>query len=153
MFLRCKLSRLFLLVAFAIAGAGCAVPVTVPVPLAALRDDLDVASLRLAIGHSLAYLKKLPPERIVGAQPRLFMARELLDSLIAFDRLLDRWHCRGCLARAIAAAFEIVPSSAAAHETEVLFTGYYQPVIDGSLTPDKVAGGGKWSTVPTDNTQ
>ena len=133
MFLRCKLSQLFLCVAMAIAVAGCALPVTVPWP--ALSDDLDVASLRLAIGHGMSYLKKLPPERIVGEQPRPFTARELLDSLIAFDRLLDQWHCRDCLARAIAAAFEIIPSSAAAHEAEVLFTGYYQPVIDGSLTP------------------
>ena len=112
MFLRCKLSQLFLGVAVAIAVAGCALPVTVPWP--ALRDDLDVASLRLAIGHGMSYLKKLPPERIVGEQPRPFTARELLDSLIAFDRLLDQWHCRDCLARAIAAAFEIIPSSAAA---------------------------------------
>ena len=137
MFLRCKLSELFLFVAMAMAMAmavvGCALPVTMPVP--ALRDDLDVGSLRLAIGHSMSYLEKLPPERIVGAQPRPFTARQLLDSLIAFDRLLDQWHCRGCLARAIAAAFEIIPSSTGADEAEVLFTGYYQPVIDGSLTP------------------
>ena len=64
-----------------------------------------------------------------------FTARELLDSLIAFDGLLAHRQCRACLARAIAAAFEIIPSSAAAHEADVLFTGYYQPVIDGSLTP------------------
>ncbi|MGZ8479378.1 MAG: murein transglycosylase A [Candidatus Binatia bacterium] len=135
MFLRCKLSQLFLCVAMAmaIAVAGCALPVAVPAP--ALSDDLDVASLRLAIGHGIGYLEKLPPERIVGEQPRPFTAGELLDSLIAFDRLLDQWHCRDCLARAIAAAFEIIPSSAAAHQAEVLFTGYYQPVIDGSLTP------------------
>jgi membrane-bound lytic murein transglycosylase A len=133
MLLRCKLSLLILCVAMAIAVAGCALPVTVPAP--ALSDDLDVASLRLAIGHGIDYLKKLPAERIVGEQPRPFTARELLDSLIVFDRLLDQWHCRDCLARAIAADFEIIPSSAAAHEAEILFTGYYQPVIDGSLTP------------------
>ena len=115
----------------AVVVAGCAVSVTAP----ALDDDLDLASLRLAIAHSLAYLKKLPPERVVGVQPRAFTARELLDSLIAFDRLLAHSQCRTCLARAIAAAFEIIPSSAAANEADVLFTGYYQPVIDGSLTP------------------
>ena len=115
----------------AVVVAGCAVSVTAP----ALDDDLDLASLRLAIDHSLAYLNKLPPERVVGVQPRAFTARELLDSLIAFDGLLAHSQCRTCLARAIAAAFEIIPSSAAANEADVLFTGYYQPVIDGSLTP------------------
>ena len=89
----------------------------------------------MAIGHSLAYLQKLPPERIVGEQPRLFTAREIQESLTAFDALLDRWHCRDCLAREIAARFELIPSSTAPQEAEVLFTGYYQPVIDASLTP------------------
>lgn len=133
MFLRCKLSQLFLFVAMAMAVAGCAV--TVPAPLAGMDDDLDVASLRSAIGHSLAYLQMLPPERIVGALPRQFTARELLDSLTAFNALLDQSPCRDCLARAIAADFAVLPSSTVADEAEVLFTGYYQPVIDGSLTP------------------
>ena len=131
MFLRCNLSQFFLTLTVAVVVAGCAVPITAP----ALSDDLDIGSLRLAIVHSLAYLNKLPPDRVVGVQPRSVTARELLDSLIAFDGLLAHRQCRACLARAITAAFEIVPSSAAAHEADVLFTGYYQPVIDGSLTP------------------
>jgi peptidoglycan lytic transglycosylase A len=135
MFVRCKLLHWFLRLAMAIALAGCALPVTVPPPLATMSDDLDVASLRLAIGQSLAYLQKLPPDRIVGEQPRPFTAREIQESLIAFNALLDRWHCRDCLARAIAARFDIIPSSAAPSEADVLFTGYYQPVIEASLTP------------------
>jgi len=98
---RCKLSLFFLLVTITVAA--CAVPVTVAPPLAALRDDLDVASLRLAIGQSLNYLQKLPPERVVGEQPRRFTAREIQESLIAFEALLDRWRCRDCFAREIAA--------------------------------------------------
>ena len=115
----------------AVVVSGCSLPVMAP----ALDDDLDRTSLRLAIGHSLDYLRTLPPERVVGAQPRSFAAQELLDSLVAFDGLLAHRHCQACLARAIAATFEIIPSSAAANEADVLFTGYYQPVIDGSLTP------------------
>ena len=134
MVLRCKLSHWFLRLAVAIALAGCAIPVTLPQPLAAMNDDLDVASLRLAISNSLSYLQKLPSERIVGEQPRPFTAREIQESLIAFNALLDRWHCRDCLARAIAARFDIIPSSAAPPEADVLFTGYYQPVIEASLT-------------------
>ena len=99
-----------------------------------MSDDLDVASLRAAIGQSLAYLQKLPPERIVGEQPRPFTAREIEKSLIAFSAVLDRWHCRDCLAREIAAHFELIASSAEPQQAEVLFTGYYQPVIDASLT-------------------
>jgi membrane-bound lytic murein transglycosylase A len=132
---RCKLPHQFLCLALSLVLAGCAVPVTIPVPLATMRDDLDVDSLHLAIGHSLVYLQKLPPDRVVSEQPRRFTAREIQESLVAFDALLDRWHCRDCLARAIAAGFELVASSAEPEQTEVLFTGYYQPVIDASLSP------------------
>ena len=102
-----------------------------------MSDDLDVDSLHLAIGQSLFYLQKLPAERIVGEQPRPFTRREIQESLIAFDALLDQWQCRDCLARAIAVRFELVASSAEPEQAEVLFTGYYQPVIDASLTPSE----------------
>jgi membrane-bound lytic murein transglycosylase A len=60
-------------------------------------------------------------------------AHEIKNSLIAFNRLLDRRYSRECLAREIAARFELVASSAELQQAEVLFTGYYQPVIDASL--------------------
>jgi membrane-bound lytic murein transglycosylase A len=39
------------------------------------------------------------------------------------------------LARELEARFELVASSTDGESMEVLFTGYYQPVISGSLTP------------------
>jgi membrane-bound lytic murein transglycosylase A len=98
-----------------------------------LTDDLDRDSLRMAVQYSIAYLQKIPPEQIVGEQPRVFTAGEILASLQEFDRLLDDWSCRPCFAREIERRFEFVPSSMDSATTEVLFTGYYQPVIDGSL--------------------
>ncbi|HLN84839.1 MAG TPA: MltA domain-containing protein [Candidatus Limnocylindrales bacterium] len=98
-----------------------------------LTDDLDRDSLRTAVQYSIAYLQKIPPEQIVGEQPRVFTAGEILASLQEFDRLLDDWSCRPCFAREIERRFEFVPSSKDPVATEVLFTGYYQPVIDGSL--------------------
>jgi len=105
-----------------------------PAPFAVI-DDLDADSLRTAIRHSLAYLNKLPPERVVGEQSRRLTAKDIVDSLHAFEILLDHWHCPACLGREIGARFELVPSSADGESAEVLFTGYYQPVIDGSLVP------------------
>jgi len=122
--------------------ASCAVPLAPmrpapPAPLA-VSDDLDADSLRTAIRHSLAYLQRLPPDRVVGEQPRRLTAKDLVDSLQAFEKLLTDWHCPVCLNREIGARFELVPSSADAESAEVLFTGYYQPVIDGSLVPTEV---------------
>ena len=98
-----------------------------------LTDDLDRDSLHAALQCSISYLQKLPPEQIVGEQPRVFTAGEILQSLQEFDRLLDDWNCGPCFAREVNRRFEFVPSSMDSATTEVLFTGYYQPVVDGSL--------------------
>ena len=113
---------------FAIA-TGRDVPPGAPI----ISDDLDRESLRSAIQRSLSYLQKLPPDRVVGEQPRRFTAKEVLDSLAAFDRLLDRWDCRECWIKELTEQFELVPSSSDPELQNVLFTGYYDPIIDGSL--------------------
>ncbi len=100
-----------------------------------IADDRDRDSLRGAIRHSVSYLERLPPDRVVGEQPRRFTAREILDTLLAFEKLLDRWDCRECWAKEINERFELIPSTSDAAAPDVLFTGYYQPLIDGSLIP------------------
>ena len=98
-----------------------------------ITDDLDRESLRMAISRSVSYLRKLPPDRIVGEQPRQSTARQVLDSLAAFDKLLDRWNCWECFVEEFNTLFELVASSKDEQQREILFTAYYQPVIDGSL--------------------
>ena len=98
-----------------------------------ITDDLDRESLRVAIEHSMTYLRKLPADRIVGEQPWQVSAGEVLDSLATLDRLLERWNCWQCFVEEFKSRFELVPSSRDEQHREVLFTGYYQPVIDGSL--------------------
>ena len=98
-----------------------------------ITDDLDRESLRVAIEHSMTYLRKLPADRIVGEQPWQVSAGEVLDSLASLDRLLERWNCWQCFVEEFKSRFELVPSSRDEQQREVLFTGYYQPVIDGSL--------------------
>jgi membrane-bound lytic murein transglycosylase A len=106
-------------------------PMTEVIPT--LSDDLDRESLRIAIRRSLSYLEKLPPERIVGAQPRPFTAKEVLNVLREFEILLNRWDCEDCWRKEFAKRFELIPSSRDPELTPVLFTGYYQPVIEASL--------------------
>lgn len=107
-------------------------------PAPVISDDLDRESLRVAIRRSIGYLEKLPPERIVGEEPRRFTAGEVLDSLLAFEKLLDHRQCRECWQHDLSERFDLIPSSADPALTPVLFTGYYQPVIEGSLvvTPE-----------------
>lgn len=135
----CKFLRIALLALSAVTLSACAPGLNDKPGKAerppAIADDLDVDSLRAAIRQSLAYLAKLPPDRIVGQQPRRFTAREIKQSLIAFEKLLDLWPCTSCMEQAIAARFELLPSSTDGAAADVLFTGYYQPLIRGSLVP------------------
>jgi membrane-bound lytic murein transglycosylase A len=101
----------------------------------AVSDDLDAESLRAAIRRSLVFLERMPPDRTVGEQPRRLTAGEVKNSLQVFERLLDQWSCAECIAREVSARFELLASSEDERLSEVLFTGYYQPVIDGSLVP------------------
>jgi membrane-bound lytic murein transglycosylase A len=118
--------------------SGCAVPLKTPgvqrqPEPASISDDMDRDSLRAAIRQSVVYLAKLPRDRIVGEQPKPISAGEVLDSLSAFERLLEQWACAACVTREVQERFDFVPSSADEQMSEVLFTGYYQPVIEGSL--------------------
>ena len=137
---RFKRTVYYLGIVAALNLAGCATW-RAPIPLKSefepplSSDDLDPQSLRTAIGQSLAYLQKLPPGRVIGEEPRRITAKEVGDSLAAFEKLLDLWDCRECFAREVHARFDLLPSSVDSEFSDVLFTGYYQPVIEGSLTP------------------
>lgn len=100
-----------------------------------IADDMDRESLRVAVQRSIGYLEKLPRDRVVGDQPRRLTAGAVLDSLRAFENLLERWDCRPCFVKELQSRFELVPSSSDAELEPVLFTGYYQPIVEASLTP------------------
>ncbi|HEV8342366.1 MAG TPA: MltA domain-containing protein [Candidatus Binatia bacterium] len=100
------------------------------------KDDLSKESLRLAIQRSLDFLGKLPPDRIVADQPKSFTAKEIKESLVSFLELLDLWDRPDILSEAVRSRFDFFPPFD--QPNEVLFTGYYQPMIDGSLTQSEV---------------
>jgi len=106
-----------------------------PPALPVVADDLDRESLRAAIAQSMAYLANLPPERIVGNEPRRFTAAEAMATLRVFDQTLRLWHCRDCWIKEIADRFDFLPSSSVPDLQSVLVTGYYQPIIESSLAP------------------
>lgn len=103
--------------------------------LPVIADDLDRESLRDAISQSMAYVGKLPSDRVVGNEPRRFTAREVIATLQAFEEILKHWHCRDCWIKEFTDRFEILPSSSNPELQSVLFTGYYQPVIEAALAP------------------
>ena len=139
MLFRFKLARCGCLVLAATVFWSCAVsrvPFRAKAELdSGAGDDLDPQSLRAAIHQSLNYLQQLPPDRVVGVEPRRFAVSDVRDSLLAFEKLLDLWSCQSCFWRELNARFDLLPSSADPQLSEVLFTGYYQPLVEGSLVP------------------
>jgi membrane-bound lytic murein transglycosylase A len=134
---RCRalLQTLAVVLSLALASAACTIGRTPVSTMPALTDDLDRESLHTALRRSVSYLEKLPPDRIVGEHPRRFTAGEVLDSLLAFEKSLDSWRCRECWMREFNTRFHLIPSSGNTELETVLFTGYYQPVIEGGLVP------------------
>lgn len=126
--------RVFFLLVMALLGApeanGQAGSAGAPV----FKDDLDRDSLRRAIHRSLEFVAKIPPDQPVGELPRRLTAREVGESLVDFLNLMELWDQPEALAREIRARFELYDAGGNREEDSVLFTGYYQPVIDGSLT-------------------
>jgi peptidoglycan lytic transglycosylase A len=100
-----------------------------------IADDLDRGSLRLALQRSLEFLQKVPPQRILGEWPRKVTAQEIKDSLVLFLRGVDSVRESRALNGWFNSKFELFPVARA--PGEVLFTGYYRPVLHASLSMDQ----------------
>lgn len=97
----------------------------------AFRDDGDWASLRQAIERSRSWLARRPADEVLTFGPRRIAARRLAESM----RWLEEWLAEDptpeAFAARVAQAFEILESTG--DDGGMLITGYYTPVIAGSL--------------------
>jgi membrane-bound lytic murein transglycosylase A len=100
----------------------------------AIQDDLERGSLRQAVQQSLEYFAKIPGDRIIAERPRKITAREAKESLVSFLELTDLWEEPKKMGQAIHTRFDLVPSAVDRAARDILVTGYYRPVIEGSLT-------------------
>lgn len=140
----CVRIRVVGLLAIVLFAAGCPRPrppvtrpedalVEVSAPLA-LRDDGDVASLRIALAESLVWLASQPPSRGLVFGKRIVYAGELRAALERLQaRLLDGLSPEA-LEAIVREDFELLEAAGGA-DGSVLFTGYYEPVLEASLTP------------------
>lgn len=106
---------------------------TAPAPPGDVRDDLDLKSLRAAVAESLRFLDAVPRGRLVGRWPRKVTAGDVRASLTEFLALLGQpREPDGSWPQRVAQRFDFFPAPKSATLDDVLFTGYYQPVIDAS---------------------
>lgn len=102
-----------------------------------LHDDLAADSLRQAAARDLSWLERLPPDRSFTYCGKAYPASRLKESLVAFLKLLDESPSPAAFQQAVFENFQICragASNACGKTRRQLVTGYFEPVLDGSLS-------------------
>jgi membrane-bound lytic murein transglycosylase A len=101
------------------------------------RDDMDLDSLTLTIRRNLEYLDRLNPGTVFHYGPHDFTLQQVRESQEAFLDLLSKGLDAGQLNREIRKKFRVYRATGREGDASVLFTGYYEPMYEGSLTRDE----------------
>jgi membrane-bound lytic murein transglycosylase A len=131
--------------------AGCA-PTPTPVPPPPIPPDFalkrlsvsdyphfsdrgDRAPLIRSIEMSLAYLKRLPDNRQIHFGADAYTVAHLMRTLKVFSRIIQGKPTPQQLNQAIQDRFIVYQSVGRAHTKDVLFTGYYEPLLKARRSP------------------
>ena len=102
------------------------------------RDDMDRDSLTLAVRRNIEYLDGLSPETVFHYGPDDFTHRQVRESQQAFLDLLAKGLDPDRLSREISKEFRVYRATGRVGNRRILFTGYYEPIYEGRLSPDEV---------------
>ncbi|MDY0311897.1 MAG: MltA domain-containing protein [Desulfobacterales bacterium] len=135
--------RLALLVSVLVAACVPRPPVAPPSDLVRLEadevpvlvDDQTYSELDRAIEQSLAYLARVPADRKFRFGEDSYQRDWLVRSLEDFRSLIAAQPDPETLRRQVTTRYRVYRSSGRDGEGEVLFTGYFEPVIDGCRQP------------------
>lgn len=101
-------------------------------------DDLDAGSLELAVLRSLDYYQRLPDDRLFFFGGIPYTVQELKESLRDFLAIVKTSSTPAERSRKLRNTFDLYRSAAGTAGDAVLFTGYYAPILEGSLTQTPV---------------
>ena len=96
-------------------------------------DDLDPASLELAIERSINYYENAGRNKVYRIADRLIGAQQLKETLTAFRTILRKTDNTSDLNKKIAMVFNVYRIAGTGDSNHSLFTGYYEPLLEGSL--------------------
>jgi len=108
----------------------------VPVPsqdIPPLKDDLDQVSLERAVSRSLQYLERLSGKRTYRFGDRRCTVKEMRDSLVLFLGIMRSDEPPDVKEKRIRESFDFYRAAGQRPGGKVIFTGYYEPVLEGSL--------------------
>ena len=101
------------------------------------HDDMNTDSLMLAVRRNLEYLGRLAPETVFRYGSHEFTCQQVRESQEVFLNLISKGLDEGQLSREIRKTFRVYRATGQVGNRRVLFTGYYEPVYEGSLSPDE----------------
>ncbi len=104
------------------------------VPAISFRDNGSLDALLISIDYSLIYFKQMNPDTQIHLGEDIFLISQVVDSLIDFKKKLKTWGFTDTFFRYIEDNYYIYKSSS----RRVLFTGYFEAYLKGSLTPSAI---------------
>ncbi len=96
-------------------------------------DDLDNASLILAIDRSLQFYDGAGRDQTFYIADRPVGANQMKETLMAFRAIVQSGKSLEQKKKSIAEDFHLLRAAGQTGEGDVLFTGYYEPLLEGSL--------------------
>ena len=101
--------------------------------LPAFSDDMDMTSLDSAIDRSLQYYDRAAGNVLRQMGDALITVREQKDALLALREILRSGEPEEVRNQRIRETFDVYQSTGSDGKKNVLFTGYFEPIMDGSL--------------------
>ena len=97
-------------------------------------DDMDLKSLETAVEKSIQYYKRSAGKGPVRMDDSWVSVKDLQDSLIALREILRSSDTTEARQAKIREAFDVYQSTGSDGKNAVLFTGYFESLLKGSLT-------------------
>jgi membrane-bound lytic murein transglycosylase A len=137
--------KVFLLLIIAIFLGGClrgvpkypVKPSEAFIPVATedidFNDDLDAESLALAIDRSISFYEGAGRNKVYRIADRMVGAQQFKETLTVFRGILRKAENKADLRKKVSAEFNVYRVTGSDAAGSVLFTGYYEPLLGGSL--------------------
>jgi membrane-bound lytic murein transglycosylase A len=101
-------------------------------------DDMDYDGLENCIRQSISYLNRIPPTVEFRFGQDIFHTPHMIRSLEHFINFIRTKPLKDQLIRYINKNYLVYTSTGGDNPGQVFFTGYYEPVIEGSLINDAI---------------
>jgi len=102
------------------------------------QDDMDIDSLSLAIERDMQYLNRLKDDTVFTYGPDTFPVKHVRESLRTFLLILKRSSGSKKFKRDLRKKFFLYKAAGFQGSKKVLFTGYFEPILNGNLERDTI---------------